>query len=233
MTKLFQDKVIRNFLKHLIVLFLLLWNFNIYGQTCNNPEARLRKLKSKTVTTDTIFKWINKDLDILNLQAGDTVADIGSYDGYYPTLYSIYNDSITFYLNDIRKEGFLYLDSIRQAVENISGNKVSNEFNIVIGNDSSTNLQANSFNKVIIRDALHHFHSVEKMLQEIIKIMEPESELMLIEPIRGQNNIYSVCEGAMTEEELLNLLFNNGFELIKKTKGQKSLGWYKFKLKPK
>jgi hypothetical protein len=97
----------------------------------------------------------------------DTVADIGSYDGHYPLVYSIFSDSVAFYLNDISDAGFTYFDSIETECNKIKGSPVSNKFIMMIGSDTCTNLPARFFRKVIVRDALHHFKQPDKMLADI------------------------------------------------------------------
>ena len=129
----------------------------IVAQTCQNPGMRLEWLRQPGLTKDTIYKWVKNDLDFIQIQKRDTIADIGSYDGYYPLMYSIFTDSVAFYLNDISSTGFGYFDSIKSICTRLKGPLISNKFTTVIGNDSSTKLPGHLFSKVIIRDALHHF----------------------------------------------------------------------------
>lgn len=164
--------------------------------------------------------------------SNDTIADIGSYDGYYPLLYSIFSDSTVFYLNDITSYGFVYFDSIKAVCTKIKGHDLSNKFTIVIGQDSSTKLQDHMFNKVIVRDALHHFKSMDIMLADIKRIMKPKAKLILFEPIRGRNlNTETLCKGAMTADELLNLLIKNGYILIRELPQTIGGSWFEFKLR--
>jgi SAM-dependent methyltransferase len=201
------------------------------GQTCGNPGARMERLRTTHLTKDSIYQWIKNDLEFIQPKRQDTIADIGSYDGYYPSLYSIFSDSAVFYLNDITNDGFLYFDSIQIICTNIKGQNLSNKFNIVIGQDSSTNLQDDLFNKVVVRHALHHFKSMDIMLRDIKRIMKPNARLILFEPIRGRNlNNETLCKGVMTIDELLNLLGKNGFELTKELSQPVAGSWFEFKL---
>ena len=201
------------------------------GQTCQNPGARLARLTATHLTKDSIYQRVKNDLEFIQPTGQDTIADIGSYDGYYPSVYSIFSDSIVFYLNDITNIGFVYLDSIKDACKRIRGYDFSNKFTIVIGTDSLTNLQDHLFNKVVVRDALHHFKSKDAMLMDIKRIMKPNARLILFEPIRGRNiNTETLCKGAMTVEVLLSLLNKNGFILTRELSQSVGGSWFEFKI---
>jgi SAM-dependent methyltransferase len=203
----------------------------INSQTCLNPSYKLNKLKSKGVNKDTIYNWVQKDLSFIQLAPQDTVADVGSYNGYYPSLYSVSTDSIVFYLNDIVNEGFVYFDSINTICKKIRGDKMTNEFKIILGENESTNLPSNTFNKVILRDALHHFKSPIKMIVDIKRIIKPNGKLLLFESIRNPKvDNSNLCRGSMTKEELLKLMVENGFVMTLEKFTENDRFWFEFKL---
>lgn len=215
-----------------LILYCILCVLTTYGQTCQNPRVRLARLTAPQVTKDSIYRRVKNDLEFIQPTRQDTIADIGSYDGYYPSVYSIFSDSIVFYLNDLTNVGFTYLDSLKAVCTKIRGHNLSNKSIIVIGNDSLTNLQDHLFNKVVIRDALHHFKSPDAMLSDIKRIMKPNAKLILLEPIRGRNlNNETLCKGAMTVEELLNLLNKNGFILTRELPQSVAGSWFEFRLR--
>ncbi len=203
-----------------------------YSQTCLDPGFYLNGLKLHKPTKDTIYKWRRKELDFIKIKKHDTIADIGSFDGYYPLLYSIFSDSSVFYLNDITQSGFVYYDSIKTICEQIRGSNFTNKFNIVIGNDSSTKLPDHLFNIVIVREALHHFKMQDKMLADIKRIMksDKDAKLILYEPIRGQSKREDLCAGAMTKTDLIALLNRNGF-ILSKELDDNDRSWFEFVLK--
>jgi SAM-dependent methyltransferase len=208
------------------------WVILLQGQTCGNPGAKLKWLREAGLDKNKIYQWVKNDLAIIQPQKHDTIADIGSYNGYYPSLYSVYSDSAVFYLNDISLDGFVYFDSIQTICKQIKGSNLSNKFIIVHGQDSSTNLQKKLFNKVVLRDVLHHFKLMDVMLEDIKKIMKPKAKLILFEPIRGRSlNEERLCRGAMTIDQLLNLLNKHGFTLVRELPQTDKVSWFEFKLK--
>ena len=217
--------------KNIFLLSFIFISLVITSQTCLNPSYKLNKLKSKGLTKDTIYNWVQKDLSFIQLTSHDTIADIGSYNGYYPSLYSVSTDSIVFYLNDIVNDGFVYFDSINTICTKIRGAKMTNEFKIILGENDSTNLPSNTFDKVILRDALHHFKSPLKMLVDIKRIIKPNAKLLLFESIRNPqvaNN--TLCRGSMTKDELVKLMGENGFLLTRQKFTENDRFWFEFKL---
>ena len=203
----------------------------ISAQTCLNPSYRLDKLKAKEINKDTIFRWAQNDLLFLELKPHDTIADVGSYNGYYPLIYSVLTDSIVFYLNDIVNEGFVYFDSINSICKNLRGAKFTNKFKIIIGNEDSTNLPTQAFNKVILRDVFHHFKYPLKMFEEIKRIIKPNGKLLVFESTINPNiEDQNLCKGSMTENELTKLFLKNGFSLTKQKHIGNSRFWFEFML---
>jgi hypothetical protein len=199
--------------KRIIFLFCFFTAISLLAQT-RGPGARIFLLQSNRITKDTIYERVKNDLNFIKLTRDDTIADIGSYDGYYPCMYSLFSDSVVFYLNDITTEGFTKFDSMKIICSNKRGSNLTNTFNIVIGNDSCTNLPSHLFNKVILRDALHHFNSINKMLLDIKRTMKPNAHLILFETIKDNGKLNpNLCKGAMTKQELMEVMSKNKFKL--------------------
>lgn len=207
----------------IILLFSILLQTIAYAQS-----NRLYYLESHQLTKDSIYNKVINDLHFLNLNKGDTIVDIGSYDGYYPALYSIFSDSVFFYLNDISSQGFSYFDKIKIICSQIKGKIITNQFKIIIGTDTSTNIIDTQYTTVLMRDVLHHFKYKDIMLKNIKKNFKSSGKLILFETIReGTIKDSNLCSGSMTKIEL-NLLLNKcGFKIIEEFKCGDNLYWFK------
>jgi 2-polyprenyl-3-methyl-5-hydroxy-6-metoxy-1,4-benzoquinol methylase len=200
-------------------------------EKCGNPGSKLEWLRKIAVNKNSYYLQIKDDFEFINPLAGDVIADVGNADGYYPLLFSVFSDSVTFYLNDIANDRFIYFDSVKTLCERVKGRQLSNSFTIVMGNDSSTNLAAHFFDKVIIQDALHHFSKPDKMLADVKRIMKPQAQLFLYEPLRDKiEDEKKVCKGAMTKAQLLALLKNYGFEMVKEMDRPIGFSWFEFRI---
>ncbi|HRI32986.1 MAG TPA: hypothetical protein PLD02_04485, partial [Saprospiraceae bacterium] len=62
------------------------------------------------------------------------------------------------------------------------------------GSSTSTGMEDSTFDKIIIRNTFHHFRKKDKMLQSIMKSMNDETELIILEPFMNgksyKNDIY-------------------------------------------
>ncbi len=220
-------------MKKLLYLFILLnlLKINTFAQNCQNPNARLERLKAPTISKKKLFEKVSEDLEFIQILPSDTIADIGSYDGQYPCIYSIFTDSVAFYLNDIMPDGFKTLDSLQKICSNFKGKPISNSFNVVIGNESSTDLPSKLFNKVIMRDALHHFSLMDQMLIDIKRILKHKGKLFLFEQLKLPNIVNeNLCIGVMNKEVLLDLLTRNGFIKIREKYVKDDLIWLEFEV---
>jgi hypothetical protein len=203
-----------------------------FAQKCQNPDARLQRLNSMGFNKDTAFIWVKEDLKFIQIKSKDTIADIGSFDGYYPSLYSVFTDSVAFFLNDINQDGFLQFDSIQILCTKIRGSKLTNTFTIVIGPDENTNLPTDLFLKVILRDVLHHFKNMDAMLIDIKKTLKFGGKLMLFEPLLIENStVTNLCKGTMTRVQLLALMSKNGFILSRELAVKNDRFWLEFEVR--
>jgi SAM-dependent methyltransferase len=212
-----------------LLIFLCLFFFlqDLPAQKCQDPAVRLKRLRAVNVTRDTLEKWAASDQAFLQLRPGEIVADIGTYDGYYPVLYSVLADSVTFYLNDIDTDGFVFLDSIREVCTKIAGGETACRFIITLGDSVSSGLPAKTFDKVLVRDALHHFKHREEMLNNLRSLLKPGGKLLVFEPLRIPGAVnQNLCPGAMTRDELLQLMSRNGFSVKREEEPGKGGAWF-------
>jgi Methyltransferase domain len=214
--------------KYTFLSLLLLFANHIHTQ-CVNPETRIERLKSMDFTKDSIVLKYKNELDFLNLMPHDTIADIGSYDGYYPAIYSIFTDSISFCLNDITYKGFKNFKAIKALCEAKRDKNQTNTFKITIGNDESTNLPNIFFNKIIIRDVLHHCKNMSKILEDVRRIMKKETSLFLLEPLKLGNEMdENLCTNSMTRDAFLELMNTHNFILKKEIALDENHHWFMF-----
>lgn len=206
----------------------LLLSLNCTGQQYNG--TRLWKIRS--FTADSLQKTLEQELQFIDFQANDHVADIGTYDGYYPVVYSLFVDSIHFYLEDIKNEGFNHFDSLLLLATAKRNKPLTNTFKIVIGENDKTNLPEHFFDKIILRDMLHHSQQPAALLASLLKHLKSDGWLYLMEPIKTNTaNDIGICNGAMTKNELYQLLDNQGFNIEKNEPFGKKHEWIAYRLK--
>lgn len=185
-------------------------------------------MHSPTMTKDSIYDYVKRDLSFLQLQAYDTVADIGSHDGYYAVMYGMFADTVMFYVNDLNYEPFQYLLDKLNTCTRLRGAPYTCNYKYAIGSTTNTNLPTHQFNKVILSDALHHFSNMAAMLWDIKLIMKDSASLMIREPVVKTVDDYAkVCQGVLMRDDLIKLMKEYGF-IYKREEVYGMMAWYEF-----
>ena len=87
---------------------------------------------------------------------------------------------------------------------------------MILGNENSTSLPENNFDKIFIINSFHEFTFVAEMLADIKKKLKPGGILYIDEalPIR-QGQLHGICKHPMlTNEETIAVFTKNSFEYI-------------------
>ncbi|TLP79221.1 class I SAM-dependent methyltransferase [Maribacter sp. ACAM166] len=135
-----------------------------------------------------------KLLQNMNIQPGDTIADIGAGSGYH-----------VFKMAPIVEKGQLYaVDLQPEMLAAMAVKKENNQQkNIILiqGTEQSVNLTENSIDKVLLVDVYHEFNFPFEMIQSIKRAMRPDAQLYLIE-YRGEDASVPIKElHKMTEAQ--------------------------------
>lgn len=214
----------------LLALFILSSTPSFAQTICGNSSEHFHLKATYAANKDSAYRSVATDLKFIAPAGRDTIADVGSYDGSFPLYYSIFTDSVVYYLNDVVPDGFTFFDSLKAICTKTKGQALNNEFHIVMGEETSTKLPTGLFNKVIIREALHHFSNKDEMLEDIKRIIKAQGHLFLFEPVKtpgmDQRNL---CKGVMTREEFFGLMNRHGFKLAREGQNEET-GWYEFRL---
>jgi SAM-dependent methyltransferase len=149
-----------------------------------NKLAMLKKIaKSK----DDIYRYYKFDVHLLDLKPGQTIADIGGFDGIWDGIYSVFTDYLTFYVEDITSAGFTRCDSIMEFCALLKGKDPQCAVFKTVGTDSSTGLPSKIFDKVICNESFHHFTHPNNMFQDISRILKPGGKLYIRDSLRKGN----------------------------------------------
>ena len=110
----------------------------------------------------------------MKIKPTDDIADIGAGSGYH-----------TFKMAPLANKGKLFAVDIQpEMLLAIEGNKKYIELKnieLVLGNEQTTNLPENTFDKILMVDVYHEFNYPKEMLQSIKKALKKEGQLFLIE----------------------------------------------------
>jgi ubiquinone/menaquinone biosynthesis C-methylase UbiE len=154
---------------------------------------------------------------MVSFEPGDTIADIGTADGWFIAALSTFSDNLTFYLEDIdsavwNRPAF---DSAVSHFARIRQKNISHQFHYSTGADTSTGLPHDVFHKVLIIDTYHHFKYRSKMLADAVSLLKPGGKIVVVEALsRRPGDLHHGCgEPIFSELEIISDLEAQGLSL--------------------
>lgn len=149
-----------------------------------------------------------------NFESNEIIADIGCGFASHPVLYSILDTSLVIYAEDIDK---FSLDLLSRDLEESAFNL--DNINIVCGSKRSTQLEHIIFDKIIIHNTFHHFKKYNQMMKSLIKSMDDDTQLIVIDPDRQKfldKESDSYCSDIITAVTLEKRVLKHGLKVVKK-----------------
>jgi ubiquinone/menaquinone biosynthesis C-methylase UbiE len=152
-------------------IFILAFTFFFLKQNTNAQKTN----------TDSLLIAKHKVInDFLALTDKDVVADVGTSSGYSLVPIAGANPNIIFTVEDIDSSTLNRKKLIAQIKR--FGNRANiDQFNIVYGTETSTNLPSASFTKVLMFDVVHEIAARQIMLDDIKRILQKGGSLFIEE----------------------------------------------------
>ena len=167
---------------------------------------------------DEIFELFEKDFQNYDIRSGDVVGEVGAASGWLEGVFSVFSDSVTYYVQDIDSV-FLNKTQLDAVVKHFSAQRTepqSNSFHYVLGEYDKTNLPDTTFDLIIINNTFHEFTEVDAMMKDILKKLKPDGKVIIHEVFT--NALKKVNHGgceipAYTVEKVEELLAPSGLYL--------------------
>lgn len=144
----------------------------------------------------------------MNIQPGNVIADIGAGSGYH--VFKMVEKLTTgkIFAVDIQPEMLSAMQYRKKELklENIE---------LVLGDEQTTNLPANSIDKILMVDVYHEFSHPVEMLQSMSQALKKNGEIYLIEYRLEDPSIPIKTIHKMSEEQAVKEFEANGFKLQK------------------
>jgi ubiquinone/menaquinone biosynthesis C-methylase UbiE len=148
----------------------------------------------------------SKLLKNMNIEPGDTLADIGAGSGYHVFKMAPRAQEGLVYAVDIQEKMLDVLRGKKQAqnIENVE---------VIKGSEKSVNLAPRSVDKVLMVDVYHEFSFPVEMMESIKRVLRSDGEIFLIE-YRGEDDWVPIKKvHKMTEEQAIKEMKAAGFKL--------------------
>lgn len=144
----------------------------------------------------------------MKIKPTDIIADIGAGSGYH-----------IFKIAPLANKGKVFAVDIQPEMLNaIQFNKKYDDIKnieLILGNEQTTNLPENTFDKILMVDVYHEFNYPKEMLQSIKKALKKEGQLFLIEYRLEDENIPIKRIHKLSEKQAVKELATVGLVLKK------------------
>jgi protein-L-isoaspartate O-methyltransferase len=161
-----------------------------------------------------------RGIDTIKFKKGETVADIGAGNGYIEAMLSIFNDSLTFYIQDIDSSvcNQKVINEVVAFYQKVNGKPFTNKFIAVKGTDNETNLPNNIFDKILMLWTYQYFKNPKAIMTDLKSKLNHDGLIYIINPnIDYESSKMQTSEngwnGSPIEKEISDILAC-GFELI-------------------
>lgn len=205
-------------MRTLLSFILALAALQSQAQRHDNPTHYLKSAERKL----RIF------LKPADFREGEQVADVGAGNGWFDAAIGIYEDSLTFTLEEI-DSSFIKRNRLGEALlayASIKGSPITSTYTQTIGTEKSTLLPTGKFDKVIMIDTYHHLANRDEMIDDIYRILRVGGRLIIYEPVgKKKGEVFKACNSLLlTSEEVITAFTTRKFHLEGSYDGVKSAG---------
>ena len=194
-------------MKKIGIIILTVCSLSVRGQ---DPWKNIYR-ESAWADRDT---WQRADdiIDLLKIQEGSTVADIGCHEGYMTIKLS----------GEVKNKGIVYAVDVEQGKldllkKHLADRKMSN-VRLVKGDYDNPKLPTNSLDAAIILDTYHEMDDHDKILEHIKASLKNGGRLILCEPIAEARKKLTRAEQEKRHELGINFALDDlkkaGFEIV-------------------
>ena len=167
---------------------------------------------------DDLLKMQRQEIGFYDFRSGQTIASIGAQCCFWEGAYAATTDSVTFYLEDIDTSKFKkeQTEFVWNYYARLRGRPMTSNYKMILGDERSTSLPENTFDKILIINSFHEFTVQAEMLADIKRKLKPGGILYIDEALpKKQGQLHGICNLPMlTNEETIALLEKNGFEYV-------------------
>ena len=162
----------------------------------------------------------------LGISTGDVFAEVGASSGYYNGAMAVFLDGVTFYLQDIDQECLNQknLNKVLRYYTKFREFSISatNEFHIVIGTETKTNLPQNTFDIIYSNGTYHALTEPDLIIADLHQSLKPKGILAIRDEFIYSDSLKycgdKKCGHPLAKfEDFQATLFNGGFDLIDET----------------
>lgn len=147
-------------------------------------------------------------IENMEINSTDIITDIGAGSGYH-----------VFKMAPIANEGRIYAVDIQsemlEAIHEKQGELSIYNIDLIKGEEQTTNLPANTIDKLLMVDVYHEFSFPKEMLSSIYTALKSDGQIYLVEYRKEDDSVPIKTIHKMTEAQAVKEFEASGFKLVK------------------
>lgn len=177
-------------------------------------------------TTDNAKKTFQPIIEFMGVKPGMVVADVGAGSGALTVIMATQLDSCSVYIQDIDHEILQQknVDKMIAYYSKLEGNlNDRNQFHIVYGSTTQSNLPDDSFDLIYSNATIHAFTEPDVMLRDLRNKLKPTGKIFIRDSFKDDHGESQYCSDSKcgrplcTIDEFLARMTKNGYQLVKQT----------------
>lgn len=152
------------------------------------------------------------EVNFVDIQPEETVADIGSGSGDHILLLALFYPQNDFILTEVNYAITRFLEIKLKENEDLFFRQDRN-IEVVRGEKDDVNL-GKRVDKIIIRNTFHHFSKKEKMLNSIANSLNDGGSVIFIEPIESPKRYMGYCSKRIPYDEVMAYIKASPLEIV-------------------
>jgi ubiquinone/menaquinone biosynthesis C-methylase UbiE len=171
------------------------------------------------------------EIKLYGFKQQEVVADIGAGAGSFERALSKYCDSLEVFVNDIDASVLEPLNTQLILLETLDKKNIA--YTTVLGNDTSTNLPSRKFDKLIVKNAFHHFQCPVEMLEDFKRVLKKKGRIYIVDVLKEEAGEKPACALFLSRRDFLRYFDDNGFYLAREEKlDYMNFRFFEFQLLP-
>ncbi|HUX57501.1 MAG TPA: methyltransferase domain-containing protein [Bacteroidales bacterium] len=205
--------------KSLFVIIIIIWHLSACKNVDSDSMQPIDGYPMVKSTEEIELSLKRKCVDTIKFRNGEIIADIGAGNGYLEAMLSIYNDSLTFYIQDIDTSvcNQNIINDVVDFYQKVNGRPFTNKFIAVNGTDTRTNLPDNNCDKILMLWTYQYLKSPREFIKDVREKLKDEGLFYVINPninYESEPTTSNGWNGAPIEKEISDII-DCGFELIR------------------
>lgn len=181
-----------NLFRRITFVMIALSLLNLLG--CNTPDdsGSMQPIEGYPFLTsmDEIKGTLKyRGIDTIEFRRGEIIADIGAGNGYIEAILSMFHDSLTIYIQDIDTTvcNQSAINEVVDFYQEVNGRPFTNEFIVVNGTDTDTNLPDSTFDKILMIWTYPYLKEPRVFIKDVRKNLKDDGLFYVINPAQDED----------------------------------------------